>query len=181
MKLTVWPGGFAARLGGGVMKGFSLNAWIGVGFIVFAAFVQFVGIPNYISVPGNVPMATLSPRYWPRVICGMMMFLGAAQIIAAYLDAKYNVASKERATIGLSREDAVKIAGIVILLFSYYVAVKYLGFLISTMLFVPVMAYVYGERRIIALILLCAVPGPTLYLFFSRVAYTTFEPGILFS
>ena len=106
-----------------------------------------------------------------------MMFLGTLQVVMSLFEAG---SGKQPAAQAVTREDAAKVMGIILLLFCYYAAVRYVGFLIATMAFVPVMAFVYGERRIASLALLCAIPGPLLYLFFSRVAYTTFEPGILF-
>ena len=162
------------------MKAFSTDAWVGVFFIAFAVFVLFGVIPDHISVPGNVPTGTMSPQYWPKVICCMMLVLGAAQVLAAVIDAKSKANRNTGAPSKININDTAKIVGVVVLLFLYYWAVDYLGFLYSTMVFVPIMAFVYGERRIISLVLLCAIPGPALYLFFSRVAYTTFEPGKLF-
>lgn len=161
------------------MKKFPVDAWVGIFFMAFAIFVLVLIIPNFIAVPSNVPIASLSPRFWPSIVCGMMLVLGFLQTVVTLYR---NREKGENGSSGakLSGDELAKIAGVIVLLLGYYVAVTYIGFMLSTMLFTPILAIAYGERRILVLALICLVPGPALYFFFSRVAYTIFEPGKLF-
>ena len=151
---------------------------LGLFFIVFALFMRCIIIPQYIAVPGTLPNETLSPRFWPIMISYLTLFLGCTQFVLSMRRTKTQKEEpNERKT---SDSNVVAILGVVALLILYYIALDYLGFMIATMVFTPLLALAYGERRVLALALLCLVPGPALYFFFSKVAFTTFEQGSLF-
>ncbi|NLI90070.1 MAG: tripartite tricarboxylate transporter TctB family protein [Epulopiscium sp.] len=103
-------------------------------------------------------MGVPGPGYFPRILSLIVILLAAIELISSYRDKEeeeeIKLFAKENARVWVS-------LGFIIL---YFIGLSYLGFIISTIIFMLVMLMYFRIRNIIVLV---AVPiGLTTFLYF---------------
>ena len=111
----------------------------------------------------NMPMfdenGILGERFWPYCLAWLFIGLGVIQWISTYLQRGNATANNEKAD--LSSFPVRKAYGVTVLMVIYAVALCYAGFIVSSLILIPAIMWVMGERRPLfiavttALIVLC--------------------------
>jgi len=115
-------------------------------------------------------------RYWPAIIAWILIGLGLLQFLELWL------------TPGLNGDKSVDLhspavrmaylgAGVSTL---YGILLLGAGFELATLVFVPVLMRLMGERRIIALTVTPIVVVGTIYIFFTQIFNTTLPVSVIF-
>ncbi|HKM97178.1 MAG TPA: tripartite tricarboxylate transporter TctB family protein [Buttiauxella sp.] len=109
----------------------------------------------------NMPMfdenGILGERFWPYVLAWLFIGLGLIQWVSVYLQS--GTVKSEKAD--LSSLPVRKAYGVTVLMVIYGVALCYAGFIASSLILIPAIMWVMGERRplflaiVTALIVLC--------------------------
>jgi membrane-associated HD superfamily phosphohydrolase len=101
----------------------------------------------------------LGERFWPYCLAWLFIGLGVIQWISTYLQRTNATAENEKAD--LSSFPVRKAYGVTVLMVIYAVALCYAGFIASSLILIPAIMWVMGERRPLfiavttALIVLC--------------------------
>lgn len=101
----------------------------------------------------------LGERFWPYCLAWLFIGLGVIQWISTYLQLTNATAENEKAD--LSSFPVRKAYGVTVLMVIYAVALCYAGFIASSLILIPAIMWVMGERRPLfiavttALIVLC--------------------------
>lgn len=111
----------------------------------------------------NMPMfdesGILGERFWPYCLAWLFIGLGVIQWISVYLQCANATADSEKAD--LSSFPVRKAYGVTVMMVIYAVALCYAGFIASSLILIPAIMWVMGERRPLfiavttALIVLC--------------------------
>ena len=166
--------------------------------------LHFWLIPNFISVPGNMARAVLSPAFWPEILAVMAMLAGVFVLVGAFKQSSEIQASDaspssdaptgESAPAGESstasppqaldqqvspRSDLIRLLTFVVAMALYAKYLDYLGMALSSVLMLLVSFYLLGEKRI-GLVLSVSILLPlVLYTFFLHVAGVSIPQGEL--
>lgn len=164
--------------------------------------LHFWLIPNFISVPGNMARAVLSPAFWPEILAVMAMLAGVFVLVGAFkpsTDAAQPQevpssisASEEKETASASvpadsfsdgqqepPSNLLRLTAFVVAMALYAKYLDYLGMALASVLMLLVSFYLLGERRI-GLVLSVSVLLPlVLYAFFLHVAGVSIPQGEL--
>ncbi|MFZ9759189.1 MAG: tripartite tricarboxylate transporter TctB family protein [Burkholderiaceae bacterium] len=160
--------------------------------------LHFWLIPNFISVPGNMARAVLSPAFWPEILAVMAMLAGVFVLVGAFKQSSEILASDaptgESAPAGESstpstpqaldqqvspQSDLIRLLTFVVAMALYAKYLDYLGMALSSVLMLLVSFYLLGEKRI-GLVLSVSILLPlVLYTFFLHVAGVSIPQGEL--
>jgi putative tricarboxylic transport membrane protein len=139
---------------------------IGSGTALLFTYILFVVIPGQIQVPGNLPMAAMSPAFWPSVVAWLAIGLGLILAVKALLSI---AAAPEPA--GSNPPTPIWRSMLAIaLMFAYYAAIKALGIVLASVLALAALAWLFGERRRGVLLLTALLLPIGLYYFFTKIA-----------
>ncbi len=145
------------------------NRLVAIGAIFFGILILYLardlGSFDEQGVPGE--------NYWPSSIAWLFIFLGSLQALQFFK----KPAGK---SVDLSSQP-VRMAYLAALLALVYgVALLCVGFFIATLLFVPAMMLLMGERRKWVLFLVGVAVVGTIYVFFALVFNTTLPTSVFF-
>jgi hypothetical protein len=56
---------------------------LGLGAVLFAAFLVFYLVPFWVTAPDNVPRIVLSPIFWPIVLAGVLALVGLGLLFSS--------------------------------------------------------------------------------------------------
>jgi putative tricarboxylic transport membrane protein len=151
-------------------------SWLGIGFVVFGAFVLAVAIPYAVTSPSNVTKTVLSPTFWPNIIGWLIILLGAILIAmeAAAPPIEDPEASPDQPGTTLSWVRLLA-TGLVMVVLVYLV--QYFGLVwISMVAFVALSVIVRSSRPVLSVVVAVALPL-VLYAFFNHVAGVAVPQG----
>lgn len=164
---------------------------VGAGIIALAMLGYFVMIPVGIDSPNSVPFLALAPAFWPNIIMALLALLGLVLLIQGVItirsDAAQNAIMAQEgadAQSDLSSADAHHAARplmaitAIALLFVYYAALQFLGFVAASMLILPVYMLLAGVRNYLLIGLLSVGLPIGLYFFFTTVARVALPLGV---
>ena len=150
----------------------------GVGIVVFSG-VMF-------RIAGKMaPPATfgLGPGGYPMLVTGAMLLLGAILAVQGWLGIRRLAAHK--AETGPAKKKTVTLAelkGIVFLAFSFWAYVfllKYLGYLITTPIFLFLFLFLYGNRKWLQMVLISIISTGITWALFTY-AFLIYLPDFYF-
>jgi putative tricarboxylic transport membrane protein len=162
--------------------------------------LHFWLIPNFISVPGNMARAVLSPAFWPEILAVMAMLAGVFVLVGAFkqssetqasdaspsCDAPAEESSTASSQQALDQEvspqsDLIRLLTFVVAMALYAKYLDYLGMALASVLMLLVSFYLLGEKRV-GLVLSVSILLPlVLYAFFLHVAGVSIPQGELIS
>jgi putative tricarboxylic transport membrane protein len=164
--------------------------------------LHFWLIPNFISVPGNMARAVLSPAFWPEILAVMAMLVGVFVLVGAFKQSTDAIqhqetsslisASEEKETFSAAvtadsssngqqepQSNLLRLTAFVVAMVLYAKYLDYLGMALASVLMLLASFYLVGERRI-GLVLSVSVLLPlVLYAFFLHVAGVSIPQGEL--
>jgi len=162
--------------------------YVGAAMVVIALLGWLVVIPAGIDVPSSVQFRALSPDFWPYIIMGMLGVSGAIVFVVAYLERKAMMAA------GNEDEPADPEAGALVehpfqtrvlrslfgmaCLFAFYVAIGYLGVVVSSIAVVLVLTTALGQRNWKRVVPMAVLLPILLYFFFVYVAQVPMPLGV---
>lgn len=124
------------------MKKFNLCTALIMTAIAISIFFQTKDMPKtFNQAPG--------PGFWPRLLAIMILILTAAMVMQTYmlkLDWKESL-------VNLKSPGVQRVFALFAIFAAFAVALKYLGFIITSLAFVPAVMRVLGEKRIKWLVL----------------------------
>ena len=141
--------------------------------------VIFYGIPNFIEMDQEYDLASLSPAFFPRLAAWIIAAL-AALYLAATIFSKNMPATEEPGQDWLrpaEERNAYK-SGLVVI--AYLFAMKYCGFLISTVLMLATLLVLQEIKKPFKVALISILVTAGIYLFFFYVMQVHFPKGLVF-
>ena len=113
--------------------------------------------------------------FWPRIIAWLFIFLGGLQAVVTLLARK----AKNDARVELT-SPAVRMAYVSAFVSAFYgLLLLFAGFVIATLVFIPVMTTLMGERRPwVSTVAAIAVTG-AIYFFFTWVFHSSLPTSLL--
>jgi len=118
----------------------------------------------------------LGERFWPYALAWLFIGLGVIQWISIYL--QRNTADSEKAD--LSSYPVRKAYGVTVLMVIYAVALCFAGFIASSVILIPAIMWVMGERRPLFLAITTALIVLCIYVSF-EVVFNSPLPESIFS
>ncbi len=171
------------------MRRSTKDVGLAVGLILFFLFTLFFLIPKGIYVPANINIRVMSPDFFPRVVAIFLIMMCVILALQSILSSRGRNANqkevKEFSQEGSERNKIrkvkiVKICVSILFLFIYFKAVKLIGMLPSSCIFLLAFSSLYGERRFKIIIPLAIILPLMLYFFFTQIAKIPLPKGIIF-
>jgi hypothetical protein len=136
-----------------------------LGALVFYLSADLSGYDEH-GVPGE--------RFWPRIIAGLFIFLGGLQVVVTFFSP-----AKDGVKVDLSSL-AVRMAYVSAFVSALYGLLLLLaGFVVATLVFIPAMTTLMGERRPwVSATVAVAVTG-VIYFFFAVVFNSSLPASLL--
>ncbi|MEM6590011.1 MAG: tripartite tricarboxylate transporter TctB family protein [Pseudomonadota bacterium] len=153
----------------------SLQMQLGLGALIFSAFLIVYAIPAWVSSPSNVGNVVLSPLFWPYALAGFLALTGAGLLLAALrTDPGGDLLNRP------SDEPVaayIRLGAMAVLMGVTMVLLPRLGMVLTSMLLFVATAFLVRTRHPVAA-LICAVVIPlVLYAFFAHVAGVAVPQG----
>jgi hypothetical protein len=143
---------------------------------VAAASILLGGLVLYLSadLSGYDEHGVPGERFWPRIIAWLFIFLGGLQGIVTLCSP-----AKDGAKVDLS-SPAVRMAYLSAFVSALYgLLLVFAGFVVATLIFIPAMTALMGERRPwVAAVAAVAVTG-VIYFFFAQVFHSSLPASLL--
>lgn len=116
----------------------------------------------------------ISPRVYPRAVFTMLMLCGAVILIRTLMKTlprgkRFNEGLEQMVDIHL-----VKVAATIVLMVLYIFALRAIGFLLATPVFLFLSMLLFGERKWLRMIIISVVGSVVLYLFFVQLMNVRF-------
>ncbi len=158
------------------------DIFLGIGVIALALITNFVIIPAGVSLPPKVPFKALEPAFWPNIIVWVLAFLGLVLLVQGLLANRRSQAQPDAAT---NSGEAGKTANVgtaaiaVALLFVFNFLLNTVGFIVASVLLLPVFMWLMGERRYWLMATIAILLPFALHFFFRHVASVYVPLGFL--
>ena len=149
--------------------------FVGLGVMGMAAIVLWVLIPGYIRIPRRVPMAALSPAFWPNVIGWTMLICGGLLTArAAAAPPPPNIITDD---LRFTRPELLRVGALALVLGASYIALPIVGMTWTCMVVYILMVLMTGARRPIWGTVIAILLPLALYFFFTKVAGVAIPQG----
>jgi len=138
------------------------------------ALVIWILIPLGVAEPKSVKFAALSPSYYPRIIAGALMLLGAGTFVRAFSGKHADDGADER-----HPNASMRITIFLAILLSLALMLDWLGFVLGCSLAVFAAMTLAGERKFWLSASIALLLPFLLYVFFLKVARIPIPLGVL--
>jgi len=158
------------------------DIYLGLGVIALTLIANFIIIPAGVSLPPKVPFKALEPAFWPNIIIGVLGFLGVVLVVQGVLEGRR--INQEQST-DASAEAPAKRAYVaptliaIALLFVFNFLLNAVGFIVASVLLLPVFMWLMGERRYWLMAIIAILLPFGLHFFFKHVASVYVPLGFL--
>lgn len=149
---------------------------IGVGSLLFAAFLWLFAIPNWVSSPGNVRNIVLSPVFWPYVLTALIGMIGVGLILVALKTRPHRDDLAEQLDLG-SADAWFRLGCMAVLIVLYLLAIPSIGMVWSSMVAFVAYALLVKTSHPRSVLLAAIIMPLVLYLFFAHVAGVAVPQG----
>lgn len=155
----------------------SLHLRLGVVASLFALFLVFFAIPNFVFAPSNVGKIVLSPKFWPYVLSGLTALIGLGLVFNALTTASDVPFEDEETGHPEGSAPWMRLGALAVIMVLMMFGLPRLGMVWTAMLVFAACAFLFRTRHPIAA-LVCAVIVPLLlYVFFAHVAGVAIPQG----
>ncbi|MES0883955.1 tripartite tricarboxylate transporter TctB family protein [Roseibium sp. SCP14] len=151
----------------------SIQLRLGVAAIAAAVFLYFYAIPAWVASPGQVPVAVMSPLFWPNVLAGMTGIIGLAL-----------VAKSRNSTAEALKQDAenrrpalLRLAAMAIVMVAVMYLIPRLGMVWTCMIAFAISAFIMNTRHRGAALISAVIIPLVLYFFFAHIAGVAVPQG----
>lgn len=149
----------------------------GLGTVLFFFIVLFGIIPNHIRVPENLANFALSPAFWPSTVCIIGIVLGSIIVFRAALNLSMAPDDQDMPAVSAAHSELRGLAAIAGM-FAYFGLIYVLGIVAASILVIPGLALLYGERRFVKLAVVAVLLPLALYYFFTLVVRIPLPLGV---
>jgi hypothetical protein len=154
------------------------NGRIGLLLIIFGLLLYFLLIPQFVEQYAGIHGAK-SGRYFPYVLSFLTVLCGSIMLAFDLVEKK--VAGKApKAAPGLDLFSIQSAAGIVVLSLVYVFMISRVGYLLSTMIVLPVAMWMFGYRKVKTIVIVSVVSPLVIYLIFVKMMAVPLPVGTLF-
>jgi putative tricarboxylic transport membrane protein len=158
--------------------------------------LHFWLIPNFISVPGNMARAVLSPAFWPEILAVIAMIAGVFVLLPAFRggEAVASATPIDQPALAQPPElqsattesqepqsNVIRLLVFVGAMVLYAKYLDYLGMALASVLMLLASFYLLGERRLGLVLSISVILPLVLYAFFLHVAGVSIPQGELIS
>ena len=144
-----------------------------------ALLVIFFIIPNFIEMDQEYDLVSMSPDFFPRLAGWIIAILAGLHLFFLMLQRQKTASDdKQEAWLSAVEERSAYKSALVIIL--YFIAMKYVGFLISTPILLAVLLIFQDERKPLKIILVSVLVTICVFLFFYFVMQVHFPKGLIF-
>ena len=146
-----------------------------------ALLVRFYIIPNYIEITEEYDLASLSPSFFPILATWVIAGLATLNLVHTFLRGKrrtYGDGDAGDRWLSTGEERKAYLSALVII--GYFVAMKLVGFLISTILLLAILFLLQGVKGPIKVAITSLSVTAGVYLFFLYVMKVHFPIGLIF-
>ena len=148
---------------------------VGAASIAIGLFLIFVGIPNFVSSPSNIPKIVLSPLFWPEILAGALILLGIGLLVSAP-----GAPVREDETTIFHMQGGIKRLALMAATMVVYVWVMpVIGMVWASMIVFAIVAFLVKTRHPWLALAAAAVVPLVLYGFFAHVAGVAVPQGHL--
>jgi hypothetical protein len=150
-----------------------------ISILVATLAVIFYVIPSNIDLEQEFELASLSPAFFPNLAAWIIAALACLHIVNTLLQRKKAVTGDaEQEWLSPSEERSAYKSAFVIVL--YFIAMKYVGFLISTTLVLAALFVLQDIKKPLRVILISILVTVSVFLFFFYVMQVHFPKGAIF-
>lgn len=146
----------------------------GIGFSLFTLY----GIPAWVETPPHVPIAAVSPSFWPEIIGTFLATMGFLQAFGGVRRSRAGQTGREQDRPATAKPRNFTPLITLSVFLAYYLLIDVLGMVPASMLAMLVMARHYGERNWRVLLCVSAGLPLALYAFFVWVAKVPLPLGL---
>ena len=150
------------------------DLFIGILLILAGLLIMFILIPNGISAPNDLDILALSPRFWPRIITGCLIFCGVIITLQGFIEVKNrdpaDADQKPFDFNGLFSMEMGRAALTIGFLLIYYWSINHIGIVAASLLAIILFTFYGGEKRIGYILSIAIILPIALYYFFTLVA-----------
>ena len=154
----------------------SIDFWTGGVIAALGALVLLVLIPYGIEKPVGLPSAAIPPAFWPKVTGWILMLVGIA-IAVEGISKSAGLPSFNAREIG---RNAGRAASAFAALYVSWALIPWIGLPASSGLLIIVLGLLFGETRIVTLLVIAALMPLALYYFFTLVCGVPVPTGSFF-
>lgn len=140
----------------------SVEKYGGLLLAVFSLILYFIIIPLQV---GDVKNAVVTPQSLPKALTLFMVFLSVCLSISGYHKSKNS--NQKIYTINFSEVKLVLLSLAVIAV--YILVIKYLGYLITTVIALAILMYAFGQRKLIKILSVSILVPIAIQLFFTNL------------
>jgi len=142
----------------------------GIGIFIVGAIFYFLACQLPVAKVG------LGAGGYPKFITVILCTLAIILSIQSYFKMRKNLKDERKTTA----KELLSVGALALSFFLYLVSMKYIGFLISTPIFLLLFLYQYGERNWIRMILVSVITPALIYVLFQYVFKVILPNGYFF-
>jgi len=154
------------------------NGRIGLLLIIFGILLYFLLIPQFVEEYAGIHGAK-SGRYFPYFLSYITVLCGGIMLAFDIVEKKVAVTDPKTAK-GIDLSSLSNAAIIVVLSVVYIFMITKVGYIISTMLALPVTMWLFGYRKVKTVIILSVLSPLVIYLIFAKMMAVPLPVGTLF-
>lgn len=166
------------------MKLNDTDVLLGFGVIAFGVLLLIYAIPQYITSPSNVRALVLSPTFWPIIVAGIIVFMGALLAITRLFGIGMSnpEGAGELPDAGLDGQTFawLRLVAVAVLMIALVIATPILGMVLATGIAFVVFAVIVQAPKPILIVVSAIVFPLVLYWFFNHVAGVSVPQGRFF-
>ncbi len=148
---------------------------LGLAVMALAAFVLWWLIPSYVALPRRVPIRALSPSFWPKIICWMMLLCGAALTVRAAMTVPQTDAIVDKSAVSIA--EVLRLTGLFAILALTFFALPIVGMVWTCMVAFILLVLMSGGKNLGWGIVVGVLLPLLLYVFFTKVAGVAIPQG----
>ena len=150
-----------------------------VSILIAALAIIFYVIPNYIDLEEDFEMASLSPAFFPMLATWIIAALAGLLAISALWQSKKTVTDND-AEEWLSPSEERNAFKAALVIVAYVLAMKYIGFLIATVLVLAVLLVLQDIKKPHQVVLISILVTGSVFLFFYFIMQVHLPTGLVF-
>ena len=142
--------------------------------------IIFYVIPNYIDMEEEFELTSLSPAFFPGLAAWIIAALAGLLAISVLWQPKKRTVSDEDDEEWLSRAEELNAYKSAMVIVVYVLAMKYIGFLIATVLVLAVLLVLQDIKKLLHVVLISILVSGSVFLFFYFVMQVHLPKGVIF-
>ena len=150
-----------------------------ISILICALLVLFYIIPTRIELEQEYDLASLSPAFFPIIATWLIAGLTLLHLLFILIRRKSSGVAEE-GEAWLSSGEEWKALASCLAIIAYYFLMKFIGFIVSTILVLGFLFFFQGVRKPLKVALISIMVTAGLYLFFLYVMKVHFPKGLLF-